>query len=53
MTTLYETLRDDKVYRLGMRIVKKLDADNDFEEGDEARKILVSQTRGFLKPRAL
>ena len=28
MKTLYDTLRDDKVYRLGMRVVEKLDAPN-------------------------
>ena len=49
MAILWETLRDDKKYWLGGRVVEKLDADNDFAEGDEAREILVKETDGLLK----
>ena len=49
-TTLYETLRDDKVYRLGKRVVEKLDAPNWLEEGKKAKDILTDATKGMLKP---
>jgi hypothetical protein len=50
MTTLYDTLRDDKVYRLGRRIVEKLDAPTWVEEGQKAKEILSDQTEGLLQP---
>jgi hypothetical protein len=50
METLYDTLRDDKVYRLGMRTVEKLDAPNDFEEDQMAKDILKTKTKGILAP---
>ena len=50
MTTLYDTLRDDKVYRLGMRTVEKLDAPNDFAEDQKAKDILKTKTNGILAP---
>ncbi|MBT5088139.1 MAG: hypothetical protein HOM71_11730, partial [Deltaproteobacteria bacterium] len=50
MTTLYDTLRDDKVYRLGRRIVEKLDAPTWVEEDQKAKEILIDQTEGLLQP---
>ena len=50
MITLYETLRDDKVYRLGMRKVERLDAPNWLAEGQSAKDILKTKTKGLLQP---
>jgi hypothetical protein len=63
MTTMYETLRDDKVYRLGHRVVEKLDAPNMMNESpalpneddpsvfdDDAKDVLRDETNGILSP---
>ena len=50
MAIMWETLRDDKEYWLGGRVVVNLTPDNDFEKGDAAKKILISKTNGLLKP---
>jgi hypothetical protein len=56
MTTMYETLRDDKLYRLGHRVVEKLDAPNSMAESpalpgeDDAKDILRDETNGILSP---
>ena len=49
-TTLYDTLRDDGIYRLGMRIVEKLDAPNWLAEGQKAKDILKAKTQGIIPP---
>ena len=48
--TLYDTLRDDKVYRLGKRAIEKLDAPNWLEEGQKAKEILDFHTHGMIAP---
>jgi hypothetical protein len=50
MAIMWDTLRDDKEYWLGSRVVEKLDADNDFAEGYGAKEILVDKTKGLVKP---
>lgn len=50
MTTLYDTLRDDGVYRLGKRTVEKIDAPTHIAEGQRAKDILDTYTKGILKP---
>ncbi len=49
-TTLYDTLRDDKIYRLGKRTVEKIDAPTHIAEGKNAKDILDTYTKGILKP---
>ena len=49
-TTLYDTLRDDKVYRIGMRKLEKFSAPTHAAEGQKAKDILKTRTNGILSP---
>jgi hypothetical protein len=50
MEIMWETLRDDKKYWLGGRVVSLLIPDNDFAVEDKAKNILVDKTKGLVKP---
>ena len=50
MTTLYDTLLKDKSYRLGRRVVEKLDAPTWYSTDNNSKDILRDQTKGMLKP---
>jgi hypothetical protein len=53
MAIMWETLRGDKKYWLGGRVVTRLIPDNDFAVGDKAKEILVDKTKGLVKPLTL
>lgn len=47
---LYDTLREDGIYRFGYRTVKLTDSPIDAFDGDEGRKLLAILTDGVLTP---
>jgi len=47
---LYDTLRADGVYRLGLRTVETTRSPIHYWEGEEARQQLKTQTEGILEP---
>ena len=48
--TLYDSLRDDNVYRMGMRQLEKFSAPTHAAEGQTAKDILKTKTDGILSP---
>lgn len=47
---LYDTLREDGVYRLGYRTIVITDSPIDSYDGDEGREMLKTLTEGLIKP---